>query len=294
MNRKDIHNVSRARRNKMTSTQIDPADLHKEMETGAIRVIDGSWALDGTDMRALYRQEHIHGAQFFDLDSLSDHNTPLPHMAPSPTQFAAAAGQMGISEKTPVVIYDRQGLFSAARVWWTFRLMGHENVRVLRGGLPAWKAAGFAVTDQISTPVPTTYMPIYRVEKIININDLCAKFKERDNLILDARPKARFEGTAPEPRAGLRSGHMPGSRSLPFGDLIRDGALKPRDELEAIFQSYGVPEADTIITTCGSGVTAAIISMALHETGHTATRLYDGSWAEWGQETLDTPVVTNA
>jgi len=294
MNRKDIHNVSQARCNEMTSTQIDPADLHKEMETGAVRVIDGSWALDGTDMRALYRQEHIPGAQFFDLDFLSDHRTPLPHMAPSPTQFAAAAGQMGISEKTPVVIYDRQGLFSAARVWWTFRLMGHKNVRVLRGGLPAWKAAGFAVTDQVSTPVPTTYMPIHRLEKVININDLHDKLKERDSLVLDARPRARFEGTAPEPRAGLRSGHMPGSRSLPFSDLIRDGALKPRDELEAIFRSYGVPDAGAIITTCGSGVTAAIISMALHETGHTDTRLYDGSWAEWGQETLDTPVVTGA
>ena len=278
----------------MTSTQIEPAVLLKEIEAKAVRIIDGSWALDGTDMQALYRQAHIPGAQFFDLESVSDHSTPLPHMAPSPAQFAAAVGQMGIAEKDHVVIYDRQGLFSAARVWWTFKLMGHEKVQVLHGGFPAWQAAGFAVTDQVTAPVPTIYAPRHIPEKIININGLRHTLKALDSLILDARPKARFEGTAPEPRAGLRSGHMPGSHSLPFGELIRDGALKPRDELEAIFKTYGVEDAEMIVTTCGSGVTAAIISMALYEIGHTSALLYDGSWAEWGQDTLDTPVVIGA
>lgn len=278
----------------MTSTQIEPIALLKEIETQAIRVIDGSWALDGTDMQALYRQAHIPGAQFFDLESVSDHSTPLPHMAPSPAQFAEAIGKMGISEQDHVVIYDRQGLFSAARVWWTFKLMGHKTVQVLRGGLPAWQAAGLAVTDQTSMPVPTRYTPRYLPEKVIDINVLRDILKVPGNLILDARPRARFEGTAPEPRAGLRSGHMPRSQNLPFGELIRDGALKPRSELEAIFKTYGVEGAGTIVTTCGSGVTAAIISMALYEIGHTAARLYDGSWAEWGQDTLDTPVISDA
>jgi len=276
----------------MTRTQIDPADLLKEIETGAVRVIDGSWALDGTDMQALYRQDHIPGALFFDLDAISDHSTALPHMAPSPAQFAAAVGQMGIGENDPVVIYDRQGLFSAARVWWTFKLMGHENVRVLRGGLPAWKAAGLVVSDQVPTPVPTRYTPHHFPEKIIDINELRNSLKAPGVLILDARPQARFDGSAPEPRTGLRSGHMPGSRSLPFNELVRDGALKPRNELAAIFQSYGIDDVTTVITTCGSGVTAAVISMALHESGHASARLYDGSWAEWGQARLDTPVVT--
>ena len=273
------------------TTQIEPGCLDKLIEKNEVKILDGSWALDGTDMRALYVTDHIASAQFFDLDAISDHNTPLPHMAPLPAQFAAAVGQMGISEKDHVVIYDRQGLFSAARVWWTFKLMGHEKVQVLRGGLPAWKATGLPISDQVPTPVPTIYTPSYKREKVININNLQATLKESGSLILDARPKARFEGTAPEPRAGLRSGHMPGSQSLPFGELIRDGALKPRDELEAIFRTYGIEEAKTIVTSCGSGVTAAVISMALYETGHTSTRLYDGSWAEWGQDSLDTPVI---
>jgi thiosulfate/3-mercaptopyruvate sulfurtransferase len=276
------------------TTQIEPSHLSKLMENKAVKILDGSWALDGTDMQALYRQAHIPSAQFFDLESLSDHSTLLPHMAPSPAQFAEAIGKMGISDTDHVVIYDRQGLFSAARVWWTFKLMGHEKVQVLRGGLPAWQAAGFSVTDRVSTPVPTIYAPRHTPEKIIDINDLRHTLKVPAGLVLDARPKARFEGAAPEPRAGLRSGHMPGSRSLPFGELIRDGALKPRDELEAIFKTYGAEDAGTIVTTCGSGVTAAIISMALYEIGHTSARLYDGSWAEWGQDTLDTPVVIGA
>ncbi len=277
-------------------TQIKPERLFRLIEENAVKVLDGSWALDGTDMSALYATDHIVGAQFFDLDIISDHATSLPHMAPSTVQFTYAIGQMGISENDHVVIYDRQGLFSAARVWWTFKLMGHDKVQVLRGGLPAWKAADLPVTDQVPTPVPTRYTSDYLPEKIININDLQHTLKAPGSLILDARPKGRFEGTTPEPRAGLRAGlragHMPGSRSLPFGELLRDGALKPREELETIFRTYGIDDVKTIITTCGSGVTAAIISMALYEAGHTATRLYDGSWAEWGQDNLDTPVIT--
>ncbi len=274
------------------TTQIDAQALKTLIDAGAVRVVDGSWALDGTDMRALYEKAHIPGAVFFDIDAISDKSTGLPHMAPSPELFAQAVGNMGISADNTVVVYDQQGLFSAARVWWTFRLMGHKDVRVLRGGLPAWRAAGFAVADAETVVNTAVYTPAFDDKKLIDINGLRAGL-ETGATVLDARPAARFDGTAPEPRAGLRSGHMPGARSLPFGELIRDGALKPAEELQAIFAGLGVEESATAITTCGSGVTAAIISLALAEIGSDA-RLYDGSWAEWGQVSLDTPVVAGA
>lgn len=272
----------------MTS-QIDPQTLARLIETDAVRLVDGSWALDGTDMYALYLQDHISGAQFFDIDAISDHTTDLPHMAPTPDQFANAVGAMGISETDHVVVYDRQGLFSAARVWWTFKLMGHDSVQVLKGGLPAWKAAGLAVTHGVEVVEPRHYTPCLKPDMVINLNDL---HDSLDNvLVLDARSAARFEGTAPEPRAGLRSGHVPGARSLPFSNLISDGGLKPEDALQAILAEAGVSETRRVVTSCGSGVTAAILSMALFEVGHTAAKLYDGSWAEWGQASLDTPVA---
>ena len=274
------------------TTQIDARELDALIKRDAVHVVDGSWALDGTDMRALYGQSHIPGAAFFDIDAISDHTTNLPHMAPSPEAFAEAVGALGVPADATVVVYDRQGLFSAARVWWTFRLMGHRDVRILRGGLPAWLAAGYGVTDAQTMVNTVVYTPQFDHKKIIDINELC-KTLDVDSVVLDARPAARFAGTAPEPRAGLRSGHMPGSRSLPFTELIRDGALKPADELRTILEAKGVDDCATVVTTCGSGVTAAIISLALAEIGREA-RLYDGSWAQWGQETLDTPVVTGA
>ncbi len=289
------------------TTQIEPAALKALLDKDAarvvdgslqavtakpVRLIDGSWSLDGTDMRALHDQAHIPGAVFFDIEAISDHASGLPHMAPSAAVFAEAVGAMGISAGDTVVVYDQQGLFSAARVWWTFRLMGHEDVRVLRGGLPAWRAAGFTVTDAVGELVPVAYTPVFRPDKVLDLKGL-REVLGHGPLVLDARSAARFEGTAPEPRAGLRSGHMPGSRSLPFGELIRDGALKPADELRTILEGKGADGSTPVITSCGSGVTAAIISLALAEIGRESV-LYDGSWAEWGQETLDTPVVTGA
>ncbi len=274
------------------TTQIDARELDALIARDAVHVVDGSWALDGTDMRALYGQSHIPGAVFFDIDAISDHTTNLPHMAPSPEAFAEAVGALGVPDDATVVVYDRQGLFSAARVWWTFRLMGHRDVRILRGGLPAWLAAGHGVTDAQTMVNTVVYTPQLDYKKVIDINGL-REIANVDSVVLDARPAARFAGTAPEPRAGLRSGHMPGSRSLPFAELIRDGALKPADELRTILEAKGVDDCATVVTTCGSGVTAAIISLAMAEIGREA-RLYDGAWAQWGQETLDTPVVTGA
>ena len=270
--------------------QIDAPELHNLMADKAVKTVDGSWALDGTDMRALYAQDHIPGAVFFDLDAISDRTSDLPHMAPAPEAFAAAVGQMGISDRDAVVVYDRQGLFSAARVWWTFRLMGHKDVRVLRGGLPAWKAAGYATDASVSSPAPADYHAVLRHDLCIDRDQVLHGLQDDDTLILDARPRARFDGAAPEPRAGLRSGHMPGSRNLPFSDLIRDGALLPKSELESVFRDLGAGGKARLIATCGSGVTAAVISLALAETGREA-RLYDGSWAEWGREDAPTPVV---
>jgi len=290
------------------TTQIEPAELKALLDRDAarvvdgslqaiaaqpaVRVVDGSWALDGTDMRALYDQAHIPGAVFFDIEAVSDRSTGLPHMAPSPEAFAAAVGGMGISASDTVVIYDQQGLFSAARVWWTFKLMGHTDVRVLRGGLPAWRGAGFAVTDVATLVAPAVYTPAFQAEKVLDLNGL-RQALAAGTVVLDARSAARFEGSAPEPRAGLRSGHMPGSRSLPFGELIRDGALKPAAELRAILDAKGADGSAPVVTSCGSGVTAAITTLALAEIGRESL-LYDGSWAEWGQDGLDTPVVTGA
>ena len=270
--------------------QIDAAELHKLIENKAVKTVDGSWALDGTDMGALYAQDHIPGAVFFDLDAISDTASGLPHMAPTPQAFAAAVGRMGISDHDAVVVYDRQGLFSAARVWWTFRMMGHSHVRVLRGGLPAWKAAGYSTESIVSSPHPVSYQAAPRDDLTIERDQLLACLQDQDALILDARPRARFDGDAPEPRPGLRSGHMPGSRSLPFSEVVRDGALLPTAELRAMFRDLGADEKTSLITTCGSGVTAAILSLALAEIGRNA-RLYDGSWAEWGLENASTPVV---
>ncbi len=271
------------------TTQIDPRDLHRLIEAGTAKVVDGSWVLDGTDMRALYLNEHIPGAVFFDIDAISDTSVPLPHMAPSPAMFAEAVGKMGITPDSHVVVYDRQGLFSAARVWWTFRLMGHEKVQVLKGGLPAWKDAGLPVTDAPPSPAAVNYAPRFNGDMIIDLKALKAELQSA--IVLDARPAARFHAQAPEPRPGLRPGHMPGAQSLPAAALIRDGALKPAAELREIFDGRGVAPGKMVVTTCGSGVTAAITSMALEEAGHSGAKLYDGSWAEWGQAALDTPVV---
>ncbi len=282
----------------MTS-QIETRELESLIEQGAVKVVDGSMppvgVVDPVDVHALYLEAHIPGAIFFDIDRNSDHNSGLPHTLPSPAEFAASVGAMGISNTDDIVVYDRDGLFSAARVWWMFKVMGHDKVQVLRGGLPAWTAAGLPVTTTVPTPVPTIYLPEFQAGKVIDLSGLRQVIDAGgDALVLDARSGARFRGEVAEPRAGLRSGHMPGALSLPFTDLVRDGALKPRDELVAKLAEYGLADERPVITTCGSGVTAAVISLALDEVGHTSAILYDGSWAEWGQDTLDTPVVTGA
>ncbi|MDC7681780.1 sulfurtransferase [Asticcacaulis sp. BYS171W] len=273
------------------SAQIDVATLKALLDDHTVKIIDGSWALDGTDMQALYIQDHIPTAQFFDIDAISDTSSDLPHMAPTADVFARAVGSMGISERDHVVIYDRQGLFSAARVWWTFRLMGHEKVQILRGGLPAWIAASYPVQSGTEWVKSIGYTPHKNEKLSIDINELKSYSDMTHKLVLDARPAARFDGTMAEPRAGLRSGYMPGSRNLPAADLIEGGALKPVPVLKNVFSALHVTPDTEVVTTCGSGVTAAIIALALFEAGHESTRLFDGSWAQWGREDQDTVVV---
>jgi thiosulfate/3-mercaptopyruvate sulfurtransferase len=262
--------------------------LARHLGTPGLVIIDGSWHLptSGRNAREEYLAEHIPGAVFFDIDDLSDETSDLPHMLPSQVKFASRMKKMGIGDGMRIVVYDTLGLFSAARVWWTFRVMGHQDVAVLNGGLPKWKAEGRPLEDGM--PVPRTarhFTPLKNNDLVRDLNDMRRAIADKSIQIVDARPGGRFEGREPEPRPGLRSGHIPGSRNIPSAMLLNeDGTLKSREELVAIFQQAGIDPSRPVITTCGSGVTAAILSLALAVIGQTNAAVYDGAWAEWGRD----------
>lgn len=270
--------------------------LNSNLDRPGVRVVDGSWNMP-QDPKAIigYQQAHIPGAVFFDIDKIAATIGDLPHMIPTPTQFSTAMEQLGIRPQDHVVIYDQKGLFSAARVWWTFKALSHERVSILSGGLPAWIANNH--TTSINIPVPTsTFYPVPKTRLLLaDQNEIKMSIRTKNSTIIDARPKNRFEGHIDEPRPGLRKGCMPTAINLPYQDVLADGQLKPKDLLKKIFLENGIVGETPIITTCGSGVSAAIILLALHHIGHTNVKLYDGSWAEWGAVTNDPntfPVVT--
>jgi thiosulfate/3-mercaptopyruvate sulfurtransferase len=258
-------------------------------------ILDGSWHLPtaNRDARAEYNAEHIPGALFFDIDDLTDEKSTLPHMLPSSVKFASRMKKMGVGDGMRIVVYDTYGLFSAARVWWTFRAMGHRDVAVLNGGFKKWKAEGRPIEDM--PPIQRTarhFTPHVNAELIRDMDDMKAYVEKGNMQIVDARPKGRFEGTEPEPRPGLRGGHIPGARSVPSPTILNaDGTLKSKDELIALFKGAGIDPAGPVVTTCGSGVTAAMLSLALAVAGQTNAAVYDGSWAEWGQDN-GLPVAT--
>lgn len=254
-----------------------------------LRIIDASWWLDGRDARADFEAERLPDAVFFDIEAVSDPASPYPHMLPTPQAFAQAMGEMGISESDDIVIYDAQGLFSAARVWWTLRTMGAQRVRVLDGGLPKWRAEGRPLEHgPIVLGKAATFDAALNAESVVNLDQVLQSLGGEVQVV-DARGAPRFRGEAAEPRPGVRSGHMPGALNLPFSRLLNaDGTLKRGTALEAAFRDAGVDLDRPVITSCGSGVTAAILTLGLAELGR-ASQLYDGSWAEWGART-DTPI----
>ncbi len=232
------------------------------------------------DTRARYVAKHIRGAVFFDIDEMSDHSTPLPHMLPTPEAFSRSMSALGVGDQMAIVIYEQEGVFSAPRVWWMLRTFGAQNVYMLDGGLRAWTEAGLPMQSGEVQRAPASFhakLDHNAVKSFIQIQQMIAEHTQ----ILDARSAGRFSGNAPEPRPGIGSGHMPGATSVPFTELVKEGRLKPAQELGEIFAAKGVDMERPITTTCGSGVTAAVIALGLEVAGARQVSLYDGSWAEY-------------
>jgi thiosulfate/3-mercaptopyruvate sulfurtransferase len=267
--------------------------LQEHLGQPGLSIIDGSWYLPAhkRDARAEYEAGHIPGAVFFDHDKSVEPGSSLPHALPTPETFARLAGSMGVAASDTIVVYDGFGLFSSARVWWMFRTMGARNVRVLEGGLDKWREEGRPLTAKPTKIAPCVFDAHFDAARLATLEDMRGIVGADRAQIADARSAGRFSGAEPEPRAGVRSGHMPGARNLPYATLSKDGALLPPDELKARFDEAGIDLDRPVVTTCGSGVSAAVIIMALEALGHRDHRLYDGSWAEWGTRD-DTQIAT--
>jgi thiosulfate/3-mercaptopyruvate sulfurtransferase len=269
---------------------ISTARLAACLDDPDLRLVDASWHLDGRDGRPDFESARLPGAVFFDLEASSDPDSDLPHMLPAPEAFAARMGGLGLGETDHIVVYDTVGIRSSARAWWMFRVMGASRVQVLDGGLPKWRAEGRPIeSGSPSPPAPAAFAARLDRAAVADLDAVRAALAGTAQVI-DARAADRFAGRAPEPRPGLRSGHMPGALNLPFPGLLGpDGAMKSAAELEAAFQTAGVDLDRPVVTSCGSGVTAAILSLGLAVLGR-PSRLYDGSWAEWGGRE-DTEIV---
>lgn len=278
----------------MTDTPfVTPAWLAERLADPNLVVVDGSWYLPAAarDPRAEYLAGHIPGAIWFDVDQYADLTTGLPHMLMQPADFAALAGRLGIAETDTIVVYDGMGLFSAPRVRWTFVTMGAKDVRILSGGLPAWRAENRPLETGEGSRPARTFNVDFDPTRVASLADMQALIRSGERQILDARPAGRFTGAVPEPRPGIRSGHMPGAKSAPADTLVENGQLKSPEALRAQFEAAGIDLDKPIVTTCGSGVTAATLKLALEQAGAKDVILYDGSWTEWGGRD-DTDVVT--
>ena len=267
------------------STLISTDELSQSLASPDMVVLDCSWYMpsEHRDPAKEYAASHISDARFFDIDAVCDTASPYPHMLPSPERFAQAVGTLGISNSTNVVVYDGAGLFSAARVWWMFRVFGHDKVRVLDGGLLKWKAEAKPVSSILPEAQPATFTPRYRSELVRKADSIAANCTTNKEQVIDARASGRFNGTDPEPRANLRSGHIPGSINLPFRECTSPPfqTLKSVTELTNIFQQRGIDIAQPLVASCGSGVTACVLALALYELGAHNVAVYDGAWAEW-------------
>jgi thiosulfate/3-mercaptopyruvate sulfurtransferase len=259
--------------------------LADHLDAPDVRVVDASWHMPAEKRDACeeYRSAHIPGAVFFNIEEICDTECGLPHMLPSPTLFSSRARKLGLGSGNKIVVYDSKGLFSAARVWWMFRVMGHQDVCVLDGGFPKWRSEGLPIEDLPPRPRERHFIARVNRELVRDINQVkaaCASGKEQ---VFDARGPGRFKGEEPEPREGMRVGHIPGSKNVPFPSLLNeDGTVKSPDEIRGIFKGAGLDFDRPVITSCGSGVTACILTLALEMIGKTDVAVYDGSWSEWG------------
>lgn len=277
----------------MTNALVTTDWLGASLGSPDLRVVDATWFLPtmDRDTRAEHAAAHIPGAVFFDIDEIADSDSSLPHMLPSAIKFSARVRRLGLGDGTRIVVYDNNRFCASARVWWMLRLFGHPDVAVLDGGLGKWLAEGRPVDDRPARPLERHFTARQNNLLVRELDQLRANLTERREQVVDARSAGRFRAAEPEPREGLRGGHIPGSRNLPYGELIAaDGTLKPVAELRRLFAAAGVDLARPIVTTCGSGVSAAVLTLALYQLGVENAAVYDGSWAEWGSRS-DTPVA---
>lgn len=272
---------------------VDADWLEKNLRKPGLSIVDASWYLPAQkrDPKAEYEAAHIPGAVFFDQDAVVDPDATLPHTLPDALTFARHVGSMGISADDTIVVYDGPGVFTAPRVWWMFRVMGVFQVFLLDGGFDRWKAAGRPVTAEPTKVAPCVFHAEFDEQRVASFEQMRDIVESGGSQIADARPAARFTAQEPEPRAGMRGGHMPGALNVPALSLSRDGSLLPEEELRKAFEGAGVDLSKPVVTSCGSGVTAAVLTLALETLGHRDNKLYDGSWSEWGGR-ADTPVET--